>query len=304
MDNENIFIKNILQGMPLKDYFEAKNKYGKYYTTGTQILTVIKKGRILDYGNLLSLLLYFISNPNYKKSIIELLNVVEQYNKDDAWFYNSVSKLMINNVNKIYERDIAHIKQHAFFINKYSGEIKNGNYLDIGCGDGNQTIMLGQLLGFNQNCVMGTDIQCWDEKFTVNKQLNFKPIIKGKLAYESCSLSLVTAFSVLHHVKDLELLLAEIYRCLAMNGLFVIREHDAYDDSDKLLADIEHAMYALLHGKTGNTCGTGYANYFCKIEWIQIIERIGFKILLLENIVKIPRGDYKVTKPFIAIFKK
>jgi ubiquinone/menaquinone biosynthesis C-methylase UbiE len=292
--------KEILQHLSFETYYKIKHKHENYYCQQYQILTLLKKGRIMDYGNLITLLLYFINNPQNREIVVDLLKILEQKNLADSWFYENIKKLIISGSSQqAKKRDDTHSEQHGFYIKKLA-QSGNTKYLDIGCGDGTQTLTLGNLLGYDKNNINGSDILDWDDNFTRNKDLNFSPIIKGKLQYQNKSFSLITVFSVLHHVNELNNLISEINRCLSDDGLLVIREHNAFDDSDKLLIDIEHMLYSIVN----NSKSLGYIKCYSKIEWIEILKKNGFYPVLIENLVRIPRGDYKITKPFIAIFKK
>ena len=48
---------------------------------------------------------------------------------------------------------------------------------------------------------------------------------------------------VLHHVENIDNLLREMNRIVKKGGFIYLVEHDTFTDIDKMLVDIEHALY-------------------------------------------------------------
>ena len=87
---------------------------------------------------------------------------------------------------------------------------------------------------------------------------------------------------VIHHVKNLDLVLKEINRILKMGGGLYIKEHDAFTDADKMLVDIEHAKYEIVRR---NNKENFYKKYYCKcfdyIERDLILKHLVLKRFIL-----------------------
>lgn len=97
------------------------------------------------------------------------------------------------------------------------------SYLDVGTGDGTIAAAIGKQLGVDD--VKGIDV------FPMQRPID--TIVIGqedKLPEEwNGRFQLVTAFSVLHHVKNQKQMLKDIHRVLAPGGIFIMREHDYVD---------------------------------------------------------------------------
>jgi len=52
----------------------------------------------------------------------------------------------------------------------------------------------------------------------------FKAVETGTLPFENDSFNLVTCFSVLHHIPNISYVVGEIYRCMKLDGIALIRE--------------------------------------------------------------------------------
>ncbi|MFA5864692.1 MAG: class I SAM-dependent methyltransferase [Phycisphaerae bacterium] len=51
-----------------------------------------------------------------------------------------------------------------------------------------------------------------------------KPSVDGKMPFEGNSFDLITCLGVLHHIPNVSFVMSEVHRCLAKNGLVLIRE--------------------------------------------------------------------------------
>ena len=111
--------------------------------------------------------------------------------------------------------------------------------------------------------IYGADIEQWAAyKHDSDVPINFNTIEDGKpLPYESNTISIISVFHVLHHVKSLNNLLSEIYRVLKPGGIFCIREHDAVNNSEYMLLDIEHMLW---NSVNRDFVETYYENYYSK----------------------------------------
>ena len=111
---------------------------------------------------------------------------------------------------------------------------------------------------------------------------------------------------VLHHIKNLDFALKELHRIISKGGYLYIEEHTAYDNYDKLICDIEHALYECVRrDESERFYKDFYSKYYDYLEWNYILNNYGFEL------VKI--GNYKYnwniekttpTLKFYAVFKK
>lgn len=101
------------------------------------------------------------------------------------------------------------------------------SYLDIGTGDGTIAAAIGKQLGIDD--VKATDV------FPLQRPIDTIVMKQGDRLPEEWNgkFQLVTAFSVLHHVKSQRQMLQDIHRVLAPGGIFIMREHDYLDNQFK-----------------------------------------------------------------------
>lgn len=95
-------------------------------------------------------------------------------------------------------------------------------YLDYGTGDGTVADAIGKVIGAHTR---GVDV------FHMDRPIPTTVIREGDTLPSEWSnrFHLITAFVVLHHVKDQEHALRELYRVLAPGGILIMREHDYRD---------------------------------------------------------------------------
>jgi len=115
-----------------------------------------------------------------------------------------------------------------------------------------------------------------------------------------CSTDLVTCLMGLHHfsINNLNQLVKSVHRILRKNGLFIIREHNAYPE----LVPILNAAHNIFNAVTGETLENEQREnrQFRKInEWIKLIENIGFK-----NIEFYQMQNNDSTEDFMICFRK
>ena len=114
------------------------------------------------------------------------------------------------------------------------------------------------------------------------------------------SVDLVTCLMGLHHfpIENLQAIIRSIHKILRVNGLFVIREHDAYPE----LVPILNAAHNNLNAVTGETLEneTEEIRQFRQVnEWIRIIEAIGFTDV---GVYEMQKND--TTEDFMLCFRK
>lgn len=183
---------------------------------------------------------------------------------------------------------------------------KDSKYLDIGCGKGNKTMLFGKI--FKLNNIYGTDIENWGPYYKNRKfAFNFKFILKdGTLDYEDNTFDIITCFLTLHHIKDINLIISEIYRILKPNGIFILIEHDILNYYDNMIVDIQHLFFAFLYDKNKKYIENPfYSNYFNCMEFEYIFtEKNRFKLIYTDNFYQTIDMTKRYDQQFYQIYLK
>lgn len=176
-------------------------------------------------------------------------------------------------------------------------------YLDIGAGDGELTYHVGTSLHAEE--IYGIDLQKWYSKEHTQKYpIKFSYIEEqGTYPFENNMFEVVSAFMVLHHVKNLSHTLQEIQRVLKPNGYFILREHDAYNALDYMLIDIEHSMYEMLLRNNPNFQKNYFATYHDILEWNFILSQYHFTPIAFTHHLDSIQYDTEPSRGFLAIYQ-
>lgn len=177
---------------------------------------------------------------------------------------------------------------------------KPRNYLDVGAGNTQISKAIAEKLGLDLSRVLTTDL--YEDKDRPSPPNNWAPSgvkvssVPGKLDYIQVKnghrlkthplvkYDLITAIMLLHHVKDLDLMLEDLVDKLSPGGFFVIREHDV-DSRDPRNKKINNAIYNY-HLKWPDFSKGDYMKLFSK-EWlVQKMTSLGLVVY------KHPLGDY------------
>ena len=231
-------------------------------------------------------LLYLLSNSSNLeiKDIVQILEKSKYKKKTDIYYFNKI----VFRKNKNYDNSIHHAQILYYLFEKYIFSIlkdnikkKNLKLLDYGCGHCTLGIQFATLLGLKES--YGCDIDNWNEYFLKEKSNNnfkFKKIIENeKVSFENEYFDVIIISMVLHHVKDYSFIFTELYRLLKPNGILIIREHDAVNESDKNFIDLQHYiyMYITYGNKIYIKNKDYYSNYKSIDEWISILKKYKFK---------------------------
>ncbi len=218
-------------------------------------------------------------------------------------------------------------------------------YLDIGTADGNKTTrFITQLTKFANITTHVADVDSWgcydqelvdnsDELASANpnQQIIKKQHIIDKknkklnklfecqfslinpqnehLEYPNEMFNFITCFLTLHHVQKLDLLVAEIDRCLAKNGYLLLIEHNVsanLDDQNScgnyILLDLLHTLYGFIFDKKQcSITNPEFARYkHCK-EWMECFKQ--FKIIDNKHI-RNQYGKERYDKLMYIMFQK
>lgn len=277
----------------------SRTKRGmKIYHRLLQLLA--KKIYVDDYNNFLKTILEKDANGIYKKDS-QLYALLKKYKR--GGFSSECDKIMIR-------AQLYHCIVYENIL-KRDKDFKLNNYLDIGCGDCKLTHKFGNMLGLSNKKIYGADISTWGsytkeerKKLPINiidlEEDKPLPITNNKFSY-------ITTFMMLHHVRNLKLLLSEINRILRKGGYLMIRDHDASTYADYMLIDIEHLLYEAVERDLKNYkkyykkyCG----NYYDIIEWSYLLHLYGFEPVYISYISDSIYFEMNPTRAFIGIYKK
>jgi SAM-dependent methyltransferase len=144
-----------------------------------------------------------------KLNDIEFINWMLKHKKKNNQRETFEIKSICNNWTYIIEYLILKFK-------KINQQFDNIKYLDIGCGSGNKTNKISKELKLDYNNVYGADISLWGpyNQKEYSHKFNFVQISNDRIDLKDDSIDFATCILMLHHVKNLELLLKEIKRIL------------------------------------------------------------------------------------------
>jgi hypothetical protein len=170
----------------------------------------------------------------------DCLNMIEDLvkdNKDDSIIYSELFKrINENKVKTINEEGRVNwrVKEIEDLLKKNLNCSNFDSMLDIGCGDGSISLDIGKT--FNIKNIHGCDIR----NIISTNDLNFKLLDENskKLPYEDESMSIVFCLMSLHHMKNLNETLNEIYRIVKPGSYLLIREHDCNEKNFCLFLDV------------------------------------------------------------------
>lgn len=152
------------------------------------------------------------------------------------------------------------LKDIKYIIGKYKS-IKN--ILDIGCEDCSHVHAIGRYLGAKQfHCVNVANMYELDRS-----QCGFQIYDGHNLPYNDNSMDAIILFQVLHHVRELNLLIKDIYRVLKKGGILIIKEHDCNTRALHKVIDIEHFIYELAINENYKYIKDYYGNYKSLAKW-------------------------------------
>ena len=261
------------------------NKYYKDVKSNEQIKTLIKYSKLYDsslYTRLILLLTKRISNWHTYK--LHKFNINNKNDDEIYKFIHELEKKHPKNKPK-YKKGIFERKNEiqadwigGFLTDwKYDKKLfKNKKWLDFGCGDGLKTISIQKFINLDEKNIYTADIYEWFKyKGDRNMPFNFISIKPNKpLPIESNKFDIVSLIMVLHHIKNIDNLMRELNRIIKIGGAVYTVEHDTFTDGDKMLVDVEHALYEKDHK-------IFIDDYYCKcynfIERRIIFEKYGFK---------------------------
>lgn len=176
----------------------------------------------------------------------------------------------VNRANKIVE-----------FITQYmpmpSSQPKS--VLDLGCGEGNITNVVGRMLKLPQSGIHGCDVKAMPQ----DHLFSYTMLTDDGLPYQDGIHDVVYAFMSLHHIHHVDKTLQEIFRVLRSGGLFILREHDCVTKGLAKVLDVIHGFYSMVWSNPREKKdfeAEYWAQYRTANQLHVLIESFGFKRLL------------------------
>lgn len=207
----------------------------------------------------------------------------------------------INNARKIFHKKIHDTLNPYRGLNRLKeikqlfGEIKftANNYLDIGCGSGEITKVIGT--SSLSRKYYGVDlIKTFDpnEKNYINTKVYYEG---NHIPFPDNYFDFITLLHVIHHVPNIDGFIKEMTRVLKPGGYLVLREHNIENEKDKLLIDAEHYIFATIMTKKPEK---NYSNFM----WFNNKD---FWRKKLYNFTSINSFDlYNIDKTYLELFQK
>lgn len=186
----------------------------------------------------------------------------------------------VNRANKIVEFITRHL--HPGHSPPRKGLPRLSSVLDLGCGEGSITNVVGRLLNLRRDNIHGCDVRPIEEEILFTYTL-LEAGNTNQLPYVDEQHEVAYAFMSLHHIPDVERTLAEVYRVLQPGGIFIIREHDCVTDGLKLVLDIVHGFYSMVWSNPQEKTDFEkeyWAQYRSAEELERVIVGVGFERVL------------------------
>lgn len=231
--------------------------------------------------------------------------LVSTYKGSDSLFYNRIRQLWKSHSSDTGDKQS--IGKHiGSLLRQYYIKRSNIQYLDYATGNGKKARDVAAMLGLAK--YYGADIQ--DNWFGVNKSSGhhlFLPINKVQgVDLADDTLDIITCIHALHHIKEVRSVIREFKRLLRKDGIVVLVEHDCITPNDRILVDIEHALYERVFQENHSEFTRKYfGRYFSRAEMDSLLNHEGFILSHFELLRLDPCKDYSTaTRSFISIYQK
>lgn len=234
----------------------------------------------------------YISRDERKNILSQITNIIQDTN------YTLKNKLKhINDVLKIYKRPVNYNRQKYIFnkisswFNNYINEklVENSesfSMLDIGGGNGYILSKFGTKYNLSQKNLICLENDKTEFKYKYDLSNITYCFNTNILLNNPIQFNIISCIVSLHHMTDeyiLYTIIPLIKTKLQRDGLFLIKEHDAY--SDDIIENInwEHHLYHILDKSSDINMDTYIDNYignYKSMDKLQkILENNGFKLV-------------------------
>ena len=261
--------KNLLYSPITHNNVNYTTKNNKYVLPNTdkQITTVLQNGGALALGNLIEVL---SKRTNNITGLLSLLGKTGELNDSEVYeFLSDINPTGVD-VSADMKRGESMARHYHMHTKHSIGSLPSQpKYLDLGGKEGGITLAFAKHI--NARDIHVVEVDKYD-----TPGINYHIVSEGgeggyKLPYDDDSFDVISAFMVLHHVKNLPSMISEVLRVLKPAGKLVIADHDCWDAFDAMLIDIEHLIYMV--GKEGFNVKKDewYMRYFNRGQLTQLL---------------------------------
>ena len=250
----------------------------------------------------------------WTKRVSDYLALCVEEEKNDQTIYNELCKMHEDNNRKNvgtvkeFDRGMSRVTELQK-MGLFKGIVRldqNSKYLDFGGGKGEIAASIAKTYFLKKENVFVTDVKDWygqDHTKTFEDIVTYRYLKVNKLPFESNSFNFVTCFQVLHHIPyhQVELVIKELARVISIGGVILFREHNCETVEDKMLIDVEHALYDFCHDKdTSKVFLQNYdEHYFSKKEFESLLQKYFTKVQ-----IPFPEETKGVTKYYYTCWTK
>jgi len=325
--NTNYFLTEC-QKKSILYYYNQKFKFFVENNSNKQIITFFKEANdnnnIEEITRLHLLFNHFMINQ-ISESVIEYLKTKKKVNDTDIINFilknlekkqTSIGGFIKNNDKESFKCDkwvyaiqyVSLIYLNLIKSNKLYNKsfIKNIKYLDICCGNGKKTSIFNKSLHLEKENTYCTDINTWGPYKNKSKMpFQFKFISDNKLDYDDNFFDLTTCILSLHHIKDLNNFISEIYRITKPGGYFILIEHSVITDYDRLFINIQHLLYTVLYDDRKNFLDNAdYIYCYSMNEWNYIMMKNNFILKREDALPFDSEFSFKYDNIFYGLYQK
>lgn len=224
-----------------------------------------------------NLAVLFKHDKNYTYTDHEVFTYIHEYLNENYYPIHGYPN------NESHNRSMSRVIDIQDIYRQIKGKKIPVSYLDIGCSRGTITSLLTNSMKIHSayaiDIIESTNLQ-GIEYTQVSEN-------ESALPYSDSKFDLITCLMSLHHIKNLESYVNEIYRCLNPNGIIIIQEHDAQDFDDYIFLDILHGLYSMSWCKMGEQedplfCKNYSAQYYSKKHLNMLFKKVGFTRIEIE----------------------
>jgi ubiquinone/menaquinone biosynthesis C-methylase UbiE len=258
----------------------------------------------MEINRLELLFMHFVSIEGSKK----LFRILKEKSITDREIINIINKK--NNGIKLRQyRDWDYAIEYLSLIykNNINKSYKNIKYIDICCGNGKKTNLFSKYLGLKKDETYGTDIDQWGpyKQELIKYNFKYKVIKEEKIDYEDNMFDIATCILSLHHIKDLEKFIREIYRIIKPNGYLLLIEHSVYNNYDRLFINIQHLLYTVFYDKRLNYIeNPDYIYCYNMYEWNYMMSKNNLNAISYGNLNFEINCENKYDNIFYSYYKK